>query len=117
MECAAVDTKIRAFLDQNSEHFASLQKLAEAPRKKEMQSFRKAFDKAEAVTAKCENGRAREIDAKLNTVGSDPVQIAGFYPRVTATIEFILQTNLHGLVELTQKVGAKMIARSQWAGR
>jgi hypothetical protein len=93
VDCAAIDIRIRAFLDQNADHFASLQKLADSPRKKEMRSYRNALEKAEAVTAKCEKGHAREIDAKFNTPGSDPVQIAGFYPRVTATLEFILEAN------------------------
>ena len=61
----------------------------------------------------------KSIDAALATMaGIDIlVNVAGtnirkpFQDYTRQEYDFILQTNLHGLVELTQKAGAKMIAR------
>jgi len=92
-DCERVDATVRTFLDQNAENVNRLQKLADADRKKEIQSYRKAMEKADAITTHCAQGRAREIDAKLTTVGADPIHISGFYTRVTATLEFMQQTN------------------------
>jgi gluconate 5-dehydrogenase len=49
------------------------------------------------------------IDILINVAGTNIRKAFQDYTR--DEYEFILQTNLHGLVELTQKVGAKMIAR------
>jgi gluconate 5-dehydrogenase len=62
---------------------------------------------------------SKSIDAAISTLdGIDIlINVAGtnirkpFQDYTKQEYEFILQTNLHGLVELTQKVGAKMIAR------
>jgi gluconate 5-dehydrogenase len=62
---------------------------------------------------------SKSIDDALSTIdGIDIlINVAGtnirkpFQDYTKQEYEFILQTNLHGLVELTQKVGAKMIAR------
>jgi gluconate 5-dehydrogenase len=49
------------------------------------------------------------IDILINVAGTNIRK--PFQDYTKQEYEFILQTNLHGLVELTQKVGAKMIAR------
>jgi gluconate 5-dehydrogenase len=49
------------------------------------------------------------IDILVNVAGTNIRK--PFQDYTKQEYEFILQTNLHGLVELTQKVGAKMIAR------
>ena len=49
------------------------------------------------------------IDILVNVAGTNIRK--PFQDYTKQDYEFILQTNLHGLVELTQKVGAKMIAR------
>ena len=49
------------------------------------------------------------IDILINVAGTNVRK--PFQDYTKQEYEFILQTNLHGLVELTQKVGAKMIAR------
>jgi gluconate 5-dehydrogenase len=49
------------------------------------------------------------IDILINVAGTNIRKPFQDYTR--QEYEFILQTNLHGLVELTQKAGAKMIAR------
>jgi gluconate 5-dehydrogenase len=62
---------------------------------------------------------SKSIDAALSTLDAIDIliNVAGtnirkpFQDYTKQEYEFILQTNLHGLVELTQKVGAKMIAR------
>src|SRR3989454_4359251 len=48
------------------------------------------------------------IDILVNVAGTNIRKPFQDYTR--QDYEFILQTNLHGLVELTQKVGARMIA-------
>jgi Dehydrogenases with different specificities (related to short-chain alcohol dehydrogenases) len=50
------------------------------------------------------------IDILINVAGTNIRK--PFQEYTKDEYEFILQTNLHGLVELTQKVGAKMIARN-----
>jgi len=50
------------------------------------------------------------IDILINVAGTNIRK--PFQDYTKEEYEFILQTNLHGLVELTQKVGAKMIARN-----
>ena len=50
------------------------------------------------------------IDILINVAGTNIRK--PFQDYTKQEYEFILQTNLHGLVELTQKVGAKMIARN-----
>ena len=49
------------------------------------------------------------IDILINVAGTNIRK--RFQDYTKEDYEFILQTNLHGLVELTQKAGAKMIAR------
>lgn len=51
-----------------------------------------------------------QIDILINVAGTNIRK--PFQEYTKDEYEFILQTNLHGLVELTQKVGAKMIARN-----
>lgn len=51
------------------------------------------------------------IDILINVAGTNVRKPFEQYTK--EEYEFILQTNLHGIVELTQLVGAKMIARGQ----
>lgn len=51
-----------------------------------------------------------QIDILVNVAGTNIRK--PFQDYTKDEYDFILQTNLHGLVELTQKVGAKMIARN-----
>src|SRR6266702_4036586 len=90
-------------------------------------SMDKLKEHAAALTAKGQKASAvrmdmadsKSIDDALSTLdGIDIlVNVAGtnirkaFQDYTKQEYEFILQTNLHGLVEVTQKVGAKMIAR------
>ena len=90
-------------------------------------SMDKLKEHAAALTAKGQKASAvrmdmadsKSIDDALSTLdGIDIlVNVAGtnirkaFQDYTKQEYDFILQTNLHGLVEVTQKVGAKMIAR------
>ena len=90
-------------------------------------SMDKLKEHAGALTAKGQKASAvrmdmadsKSIDDALSTLdGIDIlVNVAGtnirkaFQDYTKQEYEFIMQTNLHGLVEVTQKVGAKMIAR------
>ena len=73
--------------------------------------------KASAV--RMDMGSSKSIDDALSTLDFIDIliNVAGtnirkpFQDYTRQEYEFILQTNLHGLVEVTQKVGAKMIAR------
>lgn len=92
-DCAKLGAKMQSFLEQNKARFAALSTLPMEERKKQVQAYRKAFDKAETATTKCESGRAKEVEARLSTVGADPRHIVGIYARITATLDFVLQTN------------------------
>jgi gluconate 5-dehydrogenase len=90
-------------------------------------SMDKLEEHARTITAKghkasavrMDMGNSESIDAALASLDAIDilVNVAGtnirkpFQDYTKQEYEFILQTNLHGLVELTQKVGAKMIAR------
>jgi gluconate 5-dehydrogenase len=73
--------------------------------------------KASAV--RMDMGSPESIDAAIESLDAIDilVNVAGtnirkpFQDYTKQEYEFIMQTNLHGLVELTQKAGAKMIAR------
>ena len=80
---------------------------------------------AAALDARCRvTRRARDVDAEQAASAEvDSVQllvnVAGtnirkpFIEYTKQEYDYLLQTNLHGIVELTQQIGAKMIARGQ----
>ena len=90
-------------------------------------SMDKLEEHARELTGKGQSARAvrmdmadpKSIDAALETMEAIDilVNVAGtnvrkpFQDYTSQEYEFIMQTNLHGLVGLTQKVGARMIAR------
>lgn len=92
IDCAKFDTTMQAFLLQNREHLAGLQKLAPNKRTNELESYRKALTRAEDSAARCALGN-KGTDAKLTTVGANPNHILGFYAKLNATVDYALNSN------------------------
>jgi hypothetical protein len=92
LECAKLDAAMQGFLQQNREHLASLSKLAAGARVRELESYRKALMRAEDAAARCAVSK-KGTDAKLTTVGANPNHIIGFYPKLNATIDYVLNSN------------------------
>jgi gluconate 5-dehydrogenase len=67
------------------------------------------MDMADSASIDAAVAGIETIDILINVAGTNVRK--PFQDYTKKEYEFILQTNLHGLVELTQKVGAKMIAR------
>jgi gluconate 5-dehydrogenase len=67
------------------------------------------MDMADTTSIEAAVAGLETIDILINVAGTNVRK--PFQEYTKQEYEFILQTNLHGLVELTQKVGAKMIAR------
>ncbi len=73
----------------------------------------------EAVAQRLDLADSESIRAALNAVGTPDilVNVAGtnirksFSAYTQAEYEHVMRTNLHGIVELTQKIGARMIER------
>ncbi len=92
-DCAHLKSQMRTFLQQNRNNVTALNKLAVEERKRELASYLKALEKAETATTRCNAGKEKETDAFLKTSGGNPHHLSGFYPRLTATLEFLLQND------------------------
>lgn len=92
----------------------SLDKLeteAEAIRGKGGHALALRMDMSDPGSIRCGVEGAGDVDILVNVTGTNIRKRFEEYTK--EEYEHLLQTNLHGIVELTQQIGAKMIARGQ----